>query len=313
MKILITGACGFVGRALARRLLGGTMEFERLTLLDVLATKASEDTRLRIVGGSIADGSVRARALEGGVNVIFHLAGVLSAVSESDYALSRRVNLDATLDLFEEAAQAARSPRVVFTSSVAVFGESMPARVDDDTPPTPTLTYGAHKRMCEIALADLSRKGALVGISVRLPGIVARPFGGTTTKSAFMSDIFHAFARGEPFTSPVPPEATFWLLSLARCIDNLIHAARMPVDGVPPSRAVTLPALRLSVPDLADSLVRTTRRRANLVSYVPEAGIEAVFGRYPELSTALAGRLGFRNDGNVDALVETVLRELDSV
>jgi nucleoside-diphosphate-sugar epimerase len=166
--------------------------------------------------------------------------------------------------------------------------------------------------MCEIALADHSRRGALDGIAVRLPGIVARPFGGTSTKSAFISDIFHALARGDAFTSPVSTAAHFWVLSVARCVDNLLHAAHADLSALPSTRAVTLPALRLSVPELAEALIHATRRNASLVSYAPDPEIEAVFGRYPPLVTRAADALGFRNDGSADSLVETVLRELEA-
>lgn len=311
MKILVTGAGGFVGRALARRLVTGPMDFERLTLLDTAVPDAPTDPRVRVVVGSVADRALRQRALEGGADIVFHLAGVLSAASEGDYAVSRRINLDATLNLFEDAVRAGRRPRVVFTSSIAVFGALMPPHVDDDTGPAPTLTYGGHKQMCEIALADFSRRGAFDGISVRLPGIVARPFGGISTKSAFLSDIFHAFARGEKFTSPVSAEATFWLMSVARCVDNLVHASQAPLGALPATRAVTLPALRLTVPLLVDALMHATRRNAALVTYEPDPAIEAVFGRYPPLLTPLADLMGFRHDGDAAMLAETVLRDLD--
>lgn len=310
MRILVTGAGGFVGRALVARLRGGAMPFERLTLLDAHMSDLPDDDRVRVVIGDIAEHAVRARALDSGVDVVFHLIGVSSAVSERDYALSRRVNLDATLSLFEEVARVGSRPRVVYTSSIAVFGSPSPDHVDDETPTEPALIYGAHKKMCEVALADLSRRREVDGIALRPAGVVARPSAGGG--AGFLSDIFHAFLRNEPFVAPVSEHAHSWLISVTRCVDNLIHAAQMPLDAMPKSRALTMPALRVSIPELAAALARTTGSNADRVSYEPQQWIEATYGSYPPLATPLAERLGFRDDGDIGALVQAVLMTLRS-
>lgn len=286
------------------------MPFEQLTLLDAHVPELPDDDRVRVVIGDIAEHAVRARALDGGVDVVFHLIGVSSVVSERDYALSRRVNLDATLSLFEDAARAGSRPRVVYTSSIAVFGAPLPMQVDDDTPIEPALIYGAHKKMCEVALADMSRRGEIDGLALRPAGIVARPY--ASGGAGFLSDIFRAFLRNEPFVCPVSQRAHSWVISVSRCIDNLIHAARMPTDAWPKTRALTLPALRVSIPELADALARATGSNADRLSYELQEWIEATYGSYPPLSTTLADGLGFRSDGDVDELVQTVLSELRS-
>ncbi len=310
MRILVTGAGGFVGRALVARLGAGAMAFERLTLLDAHVPDIPDDDRVRVIIGDVAEHAVRARALDGGVDTVFHLIGVSSAASERDYALSRRVNLDATLALFEDAAAAGSRPRMVYTSSIAVYGAPLSDHVDDDTAAEPALIYGAHKRMCEIALADMSRRGEVEGIALRPGGIVARPYAGGG--AGFLSDIFHAFLRNEPFVAPVSERAHSWLISVSRCIDNLIHAARMSPKAWPKGRALTMPALRVSMVELMDALARATGSNADRVSYEPQEWIETVYGSYPPLATPLSERFGFRNDGNVDTLVRTVLAALRS-
>jgi nucleoside-diphosphate-sugar epimerase len=263
----------------------------------------AQDHRLRMAAGDIADAAVRGRAMEG-ADIVFHLAGVLSAFAEQDYALSRRVNLDATLALFEAAGA---GTRIVYASSIAVFGAPLPAHVDDRTPPEPALIYAAHKRMCEIALADFARRGAFEGIALRLPGIVARPRGAASTRSAFLSDIFHALRRRETFTSPVSPLSTFWIMSVECCVDNLVHAARLPLSAAATGPALTLPALRLSMAELVAAVARACGVDAASVSYAPDPETEAVFGGYPPLATPLAEKLGFRSDGTADDLVRRVL------
>jgi nucleoside-diphosphate-sugar epimerase len=311
MKIRVTGAAGFIGRHLARRLIAGAMEFERLTLTDARMPDAGEEERVRAVVGDIADHALRARALEGGVDVLFHIAGVPSFVSERDPVLSRRVNLDAALSLFEEAAAAGERPRVVYTSSIGVYGAPLPPTVDDATPIEPALVYGTHKRMMELALADLTRRDEVDGIALRLPGILARPRAVQPVKAAYTSEIFRAFAAGEPVVAPVSENAHFWCMSVARCVDNLIHAAAADAPTFPKQRVLTLPALRLSVPELAAALARATGNSERLVSYEPDAQIEHVYGSYPPLTTRGADRAGFRHDGDADALVADVLKELN--
>lgn len=311
MKVLITGAGGFVGRALVRRLRAGAMPFERLTLIDAHLPDLSADDCAHVIVGDIAEPAVRARALDGGVDLVFHLTGISSAVSERDYALSKRVNLDATLALFEDAARVGSRSRVVYTSSIAVFGAPLPSHVDDETPAEPTLIYGAHKLMCEIALADFSRRGEIDGIALRPSGILARPYLGPGKGAGFLSDIFHAFARNEPFVSPVSRRAHSWVISVERCIDNLLHAARLAPDAMPQTRILTMPALRVTIPELAAALTSATGRNADLVSYEPQEWIETVYGSYPPLTTEHADQLGFTNDGDVAALVKTVLASLD--
>ncbi len=309
MRAIITGAGGFVGRALVRQL-RAAKTFEHLTLLDARLADDQQGEDLSRVEGDIADPDVRARAVGEGAEALFHLAGVMGGTAEQDYALSRRVNLDASLSLIEAVAERGARPRVVFTSTIAVYGAPLPDHVDDQTPLSPAMTYGAHKLMVEVALADLTRRGAVDAVSVRLPGILARPLGPSGMKSAFMSEVFHALSAGRTFTVPVSREATIWAMSVERCAANLVHAASVPGELMPVTRAVTLPALRLRFGDMVDAIVAQTGADPGLVTYAPDAMLQAQFGALPTLDAAAARHAGFVDDGSAKAFVAAALRGL---
>jgi nucleoside-diphosphate-sugar epimerase len=309
MNAIITGAGGFVGQELVRQLRADS-RFERLTLLDARLPAELTGPDIRRVEGDLTDPAVRAATLAGGGDVLFHLAGVMGGTAEQDYALSRRVNLDASLDLIEALAGQGGCPRIVFTSTIAVFGAPLPDHVDDDTPLSPAMTYGAHKLMVEVALADLTRRGLVDAVSVRLPGILARPQGPSGMKSAFMSEVFHALVAGRPFTVPVSRQATIWAMSASRCAANLVHAASLDARLLPQTRVVTLPALRLVFGAMVDAIIAATGADPQLVAYAPDAALEAQFGALPPLEAKAARRAGFGDDGDTERFVAAALNAL---
>lgn len=305
MAIIVTGAGGFVGRAVIEAL---GARGAAVVAVDTHLAAFQPGPNLRLVQGDLSDPAVRAEAFDGGVTGVAHLAAVPGGAAEANPALSRQVNINATLDLFEEAAKAAPGVRVVFTSTIAVFGDPLPANgVDDNTPLQPRMIYGAHKAMIETAVATLSRRGQIDGISLRLPGIVARPKGPSGLKSAFMSDLFHALKAGEAFVSPVSEQATLWLMSVSQVAQNIVHGLGVDTSLAPASRVMTLPALRVSMGDLAAAVAVQTGQTVGSVSYSPDAGLEAAFGAHPPLSTPAADRAGFVHDGDVDRLVARAL------
>ncbi len=300
MKVLVTGAGGFVGRHLVSAMAG---RFE-VTAFDADLSALTPGPGLRIFEGDLADAGVLSVALQGGIDGVVHLAAVPGGAAEADPARSRRVNIDATLDLLDACAAAGKTPRVVFASTIAVFGETLPAGgVDDATPVAPHLIYGAHKAMIETMVGALSRRGAVDGISLRLPGIVARPAGPSGLKSAFMSDLFHALKAGRRFTCPVSPGGTIWLMSVRCVAANLIHALTVENASFPASRILTLPALRLSMDELVRAVAAGCQADPGLVAYEPEPGLEAAFAAQPALATPLAEASGFAHDGSLQELV----------
>jgi D-erythronate 2-dehydrogenase len=308
--IVVTGAQGFVGRALVKRLLADGLsgrKVSKLTLLDIAFDAPHADSRVVQIAGSIADANVRAQAYASHVDAVFHLASVPGGAAEHNYALGRAINLDATLGLLEDLSgvnQDARAPRFVFASTVAVYGEQLPDVVDERTLPAPALSYGAHKLMGEALVADATRLGWVQGCSLRLPGVVARPGDGAGLMSAFMSQLFWKLAANEPLTVPVSPEGVAWWISVGACVDNLLHAASVDAERFNARRSYQMPVLRLSIAEVVEALAaRFGEDRKALVTYAPDPFVERLFATYPPLFTPEAEQLGLRHDGSVEQLI----------
>lgn len=310
MRVMVTGADGFLGRQLVRHLLETGkvrgQRIETLLVLDQAFADLPEDTRLRRHPGSVTDPALLRRVLADGVDVVFHLVSVPGGAAEAQYELGYQVNLQASLELLDQLRNRHCPPVLVYASSVAVYGGELPARMDEGQPASPQLSYAAHKRMVEIALQDLARRGEVDGRALRLPGIVARPREPNGLRSAFMSDLLHAYAAGEAYTCPVSPEASAWWMSARCCVANLLRAAEL--DNLGSQRIWQLPVLHLTIAQvlagLAASFGETNRER---ITFAPEPQLEALFGRYPPLRTSQARELGFCHDGSVAGLLRNAL------
>lgn len=309
--ILVTGAQGFVGQALVRRLLEAGFDgrpVEQLTALDLAFDGPHADPRVCQMAGSIADTALRNAACAPPIDAVFHLASVPGGAAEKNYELGRDINLTATLGLLEAMRGQPQPPRFVFASSVAVYGANMPKTVDAHTQPAPGLTYGAHKLIGEILVADASRRGWVAGCSLRVPGVVARPGEGAGLISAYMSRLFHYLAAGEPITVPVGPHGKSWWISVGACVDNLLLAATLPPGRMNLQRCYQMPAAWLSVAEIVEALaLRFGPECRRLVRYAPDAAVERLFAAYPELDTREAEALGFSHDGSPLRLVERAL------
>ena len=308
--ILVTGADGYVGRALVARLLAAP-EAPSLTLLDLRFGPSDDATsrdRPRRIAGDLGDPAVLARATETAPDLVFHLAGITSRQAEDDVALGLHVNLTGTIALFERLRAQGRRPVVVVASSIGVYGPPLPAAIDDDTPPHPRLSYGAQKRMIEILLADFSRRGFLDGRAVRLSGIVARPAEAGGALSSFASDLIREPAQGRSYRCPIGADGTLWLLSRPACIDCLLQTAALDAERLPEARVWNLPALRASAEEIVRALGRHLGRDVSgLVEYQPQPDLQRQFAEWPPLSTAIADGLGLHHDGDLDRLIERAL------
>jgi nucleoside-diphosphate-sugar epimerase len=242
-------------------------------------------------------------------DVVFHLAALPGGASEADYRASRVANLEAPMVLLEKLASRTKPARVIYASSVAVFGDPLPERIDDATATFPTMTYGAHKLMVETSLVNLTRLGRIGGIALRLCGLLARPPGAVGLRSAFMSELFHACVARRPIVLPTGPDATVWVMSATRAAENLIHAAGLPASAVSNLRAMTLPTLRVTVYQLATAVAAATGCDINLVTFERDDALERQFGRLPVLCTQAADALGFSTDGTLGALVSRAFRD----
>lgn len=311
MRVLVTGANGFIGRHLVQRLLAGGLggaSVSQLVVSDLTLDGLPGDARLCPVAGSIATPGPLERALEQPVDAVFHLASVPGGAAERDPELGRRVNLDATLRMVDLLRAQRQAPRLVFASTVAVYGAPLPAVVDEQTPAQPVMSYGAHKLAAEILLADATRRGWVQACSLRLPGVVARPGRGDGLLSAFMSQLFWRLQAGEPIELPVSASGMAWWLSVDACVDNLLHAAGIDLGRIGPRCMLQMPALCLTMAEVVDAIARVIGpdRRA-LVHYAPQDLVQRLFAAYPPLHTPLAQALGLRHDGSAEALVRRAL------
>lgn len=311
MHIVVTGAAGFVGGALARRLSDAAWFQGRpiglLTLID-LDFPGPAPCGVQQLAGDIGDEVWLRSAFAGQtVDVIFHLASIPGGMAEQDYGLAKRVNLNATQTLLElgraQVERGEAAPTFVFASSIAVLGP-MPSLVTDQTPTRPQMTYGAQKLIGEILVDDFSRRGWVDGRAVRIPGVLARPPARTGQLSAFLSDIIRELAGGRAFDCPTSPEATTWASSLPCVVAQLMHASVFDVVRAGGHRVLTLPALHFSMAELVDA-ISTAHGVAGrqLVRYTPDARIESLFGSFPPLQTRWADAAGFVADESLLTLV----------
>jgi D-erythronate 2-dehydrogenase len=304
MRVLVTGADGFVGRSLSDALSAQLREGDDLVVTDICAPRApkANSGKVSIACGDLADREFSQALCARGFDRIYHLATVPGRASELNFSEGKRCNLDGTLELLEGVRQHCPRARLVYASSAAIFGMHLSGRVDDSTPINPCLSYAAHKAVCEILINDYTRRGYVDGISLRLSGILARPGESAGNASAFLHMI-HAARRKQPFAAPMHPASATWLMSVRKCVLNLLHAGSISEELLPGRRNWTLPALRVSMADFMAGLSRKFGYDvASVFTYAPDAGIEAIFEQ-PDLDAAIALRLGFSADRSIDALL----------
>lgn len=310
MHVVITGAGGFIGQHLLARLLADGLPGQQAQTLHITAIDVQTGTphpAVRWLKGSFADPQLLKEALATPADLVLHLAAVPSGRSESDPGLAVDVNVQGMLRLLDALKAQGTAPRVVFASSIAVYGKPQVPLVNDDTLPTPTLTYGAHKVIGEVLVNDYARRNWIKGVSLRLPGIVARPPEPNGAVSIFFSDLIRELAAGRPFKSPVTADARSWLMSVECCVRNLLHAA---ASDFPERRTYMLPALHVTVGDLVAAVGRYSGnpRVAELVDWQPDPWVQFNFGSYPPLRLPLAESAGFRADASLERLVADALK-----
>ena len=317
MKIVITGGAGFLGQRLARQLLdrftltgadGQAREIEQIVLLDRMRAGLS-DPRLRQIDGDVADPAVLAEAIGDGADAVFHLAAVVSGQAEAEFDLGMRVNVEAARLLLEACRATGSRPRVVFTSSVAVYGAAGP--VTDDTALRPRSSYGAQKAIAELLLRDYSRKGFVDGRVLRLPTIVVRPGRPNQAASSFASGIIREPLNGEAAICPVSLETRLWLLSPRSAVAALITGHELPSAALGERRAINLPGLSVTVAEMIAALSRVAGPEfAGRIRFRPDETIARIVGSWPSAwDTSRAEALGFGGDDSFDAVIRAHIEE----
>jgi D-erythronate 2-dehydrogenase len=316
MKVLVVGSEGYIGQALIVRLLAGaavcgsTRPVQRITRLDIRVAAAATDARLRTVEGDISDRNVLNRAIEGGVDCVFHLASIPGGAAERNFELGLKVNLQATIDLLEVLRLAGQNPRLVFASTIGVYGVPMPAVIDEQTVPEPSLSYGAHKYIGEVLIADYGRRGFVDGRAVRIPGIVARP-PTTGMLSIFLSDLIRELAAGRSYRCPVSADAPSWWMSRPCIVDNLLHATAIGPEIVAAGRTFLMPVLRATIGEVVEAIANLHGQAVlGRIEYAPDDKLQAQFANYPPMRAPRALAAGFKNDGTLERLVQRALEGL---
>jgi nucleoside-diphosphate-sugar epimerase len=317
MHVVITGGAGFLGQRLARELLrrgslrgadGAAQPIAGITLVDVVPGALAHE-RVRSVAGDIADAAVLADAITPATQAVFHLAAVVSGQAEADFELGMRVNLDATRALLERCRQLQTCPRVVFTSSVAVYGPA--EAVDDDTPLRPQSSYGIQKAIGELLLADYSRRGFVDGRCLRLPTICVRPGKPNQAASSFVSGVIREPLGGADSVCPVDLAVRVWLLSPRRAIECLLAGFELDAQALQGQRSINLPGLSVSVAEMLQALERVAGPAARRhVRMEKDPAIERIVASWPGAwDTRRALALGLQGDESFDAIVRGYIED----
>jgi nucleoside-diphosphate-sugar epimerase len=313
MKILVTGAAGFLGSRLARALLAGAPglpKVSKLVAVDIAACRI-DDPRVDWKTGTITDDDFTRSIIETDVDAVYHLAAVVSGQAEAEFDLGMRVNVDATRALLEVCRRLEKPPRFIFTSTLAVFGGSLPAIVPDDIAVVPQSSYGSEKAIAELLVNEYSRKRFVDGIVCRLPTVAVRPGTANAAASSFVSGIIREPLAGIDTVCPVPLDTRLWITSPDLVTANLVHAARVQTSDLEDRRTVNLPGLSVTPEEILDSLERVAGPavRARVRCELDRRTMHIVCTWPGAFDVSRALRLGFSADRDIDSIVRQFIAE----
>ena len=303
MKIAILGAAGMLGAKLAKRILEGALGDAELTLIDrVMPNAQPSATSLQL---DLADPDAMDQIAALNPDLVFHLAAVVSGQAEAEFDTGYAVNLDLTHRLAEALRALNTNPRLIFSSSLAVYGPPFPTPVPEDFRPTPASSYGTQKAMAELMLADYTRKGFLRAQSLRLPTVSIRPGAPNAAASGFLSGILREPLHGKAAPLPVREDTAVWIASPDITVEGLLHAANLPWETANDLNPLNLRGISVTVSDMLDALERLAGADARaLVHAAPDETVARIVTSWPQsFVTSRATALGFPVNTDIDEII----------
>ena len=319
MNILVIGGGGMVGVKLINRLAAdgrlGSAPISKIIRHDVVLPPPPPASAFPIetLMGDLSSAGEAEKLVALRPDVIFHLAAIVSGEAEADFEKGYRINLDGTRHLFEAIRQAGGGyrPRVIFTSSIAVFGAPFPEAIPDDYFSTPLTSYGTQKAICELLLSDYSRRGFLDGVALRFPTICVRPGKPNLAASGFFSNIIREPLAGQEAVLPVSEDVRHWHASPRAATGFLIHAATMDLGTLGARRNVTLPGVSCTVGEQIEALRRVAGEKAVVrIRREPNETIMKIVAGWPRNFEARRGReLGFVAENSFEEIIRVHIED----
>ncbi len=317
MHILIIGAGGMLGGQLCDWLSRtGTLSGRKITKLtrhDVVLSPPPphSDFPIKTLMGDLAQDGEAITLIKSRPDLIFHLAAVVSGEAEADFDKGYLINLDGTRNLLEAIRKAGQGPehgycpKVIFTSSIAVFGIPFPEAIDDEFLAAPLTSYGTQKAICELLISDYSRRGFLDGLAMRMPTVCVRPGKPNKAASGFFSNIIREPLVGIEAVLPVADSVRHWHASPRAAVQMLVHGAELDTAAAGTRRAITMPGLSCTVAEQIEALVKVAGSAvAKFIRREPDATIQKIVSGWPQNFTATrALSLGFKADASFEDII----------
>jgi D-erythronate 2-dehydrogenase len=322
MNILITGGTGFVGKEIAKTLLkkgsltlknGETHKISKITLFDCFAGEGvPTGDRVEVVLGDINDKPLLQELIQD-VDIIWHLAAVVSSAAEEDFELGMSINLYGLINLLEilRLNTASKPVKFIYASGCAVFGGNLPDVVTDTTAVTPSSSYGMQKAVGELLVCDYSRKGYIDGRVLRLPTIVVRPGKPNRAASTFFSSIIREPLNNEKTICPVNRETQVFIMSPRQCISSMLLAAQISDKELGNERIISLPGLTVSINEMLEALEKIAGKEClDLIEWQHDATIEKIVKSWPiQIEAAYAKSLGFEADKSFEDIIRAHIED----
>jgi D-erythronate 2-dehydrogenase len=317
MKVLIIGAAGMLGRKLTASLVNSNSSLKTTALMrhDVVLSPAPPQAKFPIETfmGDLSIPGEAEKLIAWKPDVVFHLAAVVSGEAEADFEKGYAINLDGTRALLDAIRKVggAYCPRLIFTSSIAVFGTPFPDAISDEFLTAPLTSYGTQKAICELLINDYSRRGFIDGMSLRMPTVCVRPGLPNKAASGFFSNIIREPLAGQTANLPVADTMRHWHVSPRGAVKFLMQAAEMGGSALGPRRNISLPGLSCTVADQLNALEKIGGKKAiDLVTRVPDETIMKIVAGWPQnFDAARAKALGFVAETSFEEIIRVHIED----